>query len=395
MPSVILKKGKERLIHSKHPWIFSGAVEKIENVKQNGETVVVKSLDGKELALGAISLHSQIAVRIWSFDVNQKIDEDFFSKRIQSAIELRNKIINYNQTNVYRVINSESDLIPGLITDVYGDFAVCQFLSSGAEFWKDKIIEILKQKLKVQNIYERSDTDSRSKEKLEERIGVLSGNEPPDLVEVIENNLKFLVDIKSGHKTGFYIDQRDNRKTLSDFARDKSVLNCFSYTGGFSIYAHSSMAKSITNIESSSTALNILSKNFSVNNYSSDKVENIEGDVFQVMRKFRDERRTFDLVILDPPKFADSASQINKAARGYKDINLLAMKILNPGGFLFTFSCSGHITQDLFRKIVDDAAIDSGRSVKFIIQLTQSADHPVLSSFPEGLYLKGLVCEVV
>lgn len=394
MPVVILKKGKERLVHSKHPWIFSGAIEKIENVKQNGETVLVKSFDGKELALGAISLHSQIAVRIWSFDVNEKIDEDFLSKRIQSAIELRNKIINYNHTNVYRLINSESDLIPGLITDVYSDFAVCQFLSAGAELWKDKIVEILKQKLNLKNIYERSDTDSRRKEKLEERTGVLSGNEPPDLVEVIENKLKFLVDIKSGHKTGFYIDQRDNRKTLSEFAKGKSVLNCFSYTGGFSLYAQSSMAKSITNIDSSAAALNILSKNFLVNNYSSDQVENIEGDVFQVLRKFRDERRTFDLVILDPPKFAESTSQINKAARGYKDINLLAMKILNPGGFLFTFSCSGHITQELFRKIVDDAAIDSGRSVKFIKRLTQSADHPVLSSFPEGLYLKGLVCEI-
>lgn len=394
MPAVILKKGKERLVHSRHPWIFSGAIEKLENVKQNGETVLVKSFDGKELALGAISLHSQIAVRIWSFDVNQKIDEDFFANRIRSAIGLRNNIINYDQTNVYRLINSESDLIPGLITDIYGDYAVCQFLSAGAEFWKDRIVEVLKQKLNLKNIYEKSDTDSRRKEKLEERIGVLSGNEPPDLVEVIENNLKFLVDIKSGHKTGFYIDQRDNRKVLSDFAKDKSVLNCFSYTGGFSIYARSSMAKSITNIDSSSTALKILSKNFSVNNFSSDKIENIEGDVFQVLRKFRDERRTFDLVILDPPKFAESTSQINKAARGYKDINLLAMKILNSGGFLFTFSCSGHITQELFRKIVDDAAIDSERSVKFIKQLTQSADHPVLSSFPEGLYLKGIVCEV-
>lgn len=394
MPAVILKKGKEHLVHSKHPWIFSGAIEKFKNVTQNGETVVVKSFDGKELALGAISLHSQIAVRIWSFDVNQNIDEDYFAERIQSAIELRNKIINYDVTNVYRLINSESDLIPGLITDIYSDYTVCQFLSSGAEFWKDKIVDILKQKLNLKNIYERSDTDSRRKENLEERAGVLSGNEPPDLVEVIENNFKFLVDIKSGHKTGFYIDQRDNRKTLSDFAKDKSVLNCFSYTGGFSIYAHSSMAKSITNIDSSTAALNILSKNFSVNNFTLDKVENIEGDVFQVLRKFRDERRTFDLVILDPPKFAESASQINKAARGYKDINLLAMKILNPGGLLFTFSCSGHITQELFRKIVDDAAIDSGRSVKFIKQLTQSADHPVLSSFPEGLYLKGFVCEV-
>lgn len=394
MPSVFLKKGKERLIQSKHPWIFSGAIEKIKDVKQNGETVVVKSFDGKDLALGAISFHSQIAVRIWSFDINERIDEQFFAEKINSAVSLRRKIINFNQTNVYRVINSESDLIPGLIADVYGDFLVCQFLSAGAEFWKEMIVDILKQTLNINNIFERSDTESRRKEKLEEKSGVLSGSEPPDLVEVLENGIKFLVDIKSGHKTGFYIDQRDNRNLTKEFAKDKSVLNCFCYTGGFSIYAQSAGAKSITNIDSSSAALNILTKNFSINNFSSDQVTNIEGDVFQVLRKFRDEGKTFDLIILDPPKFAESASKIIKAARGYKDINLLAMKILNPGGILFTFSCSGHITQDLFRKIVDDAAIDSGRNVKFIKQLTQSADHPVLSSFPEGLYLKGLVCEV-
>ncbi len=394
MPSVFLKKGKERLVQSKHPWIFSGAIEKIKDVKQNGETVVVKSFDGKELALGAISIHSQIAVRIWSFNVNKKIDDQFFTERINSAISLRRKIINFDHTNVYRLINSESDLIPGLIADVYGDFLVCQFLSAGAEFWKATIVEILKKLLNINNIFERSDTDSRRKEKFEEKSGVLSGIEPPDFVEVVENGLKFLVDIKSGHKTGFYIDQRDNRNLIKDFAKDKSVLNCFCYTGGFSLYAHSAGAKSITNIDSSSAALKILTKNFSINNFPSEQVTNIEGDVFQVLRKFRDEGKTFDLIILDPPKFAESASQVNKAARGYKDINLLAMKILNTGGILFTFSCSGHITQDLFRKIVDDAAIDSGRTVKFIRQLTQSADHPVLSSFPEGLYLKGLVCEV-
>ncbi len=394
MPSVFLKKGKERLVQSKHPWIFSGAIEKIKDVKQNGETVVVKSFDGKELALGAISIHSQIAVRIWSFNVNKKIDDQFFTERINSAISLRRKIINFDHTNVYRLINSESDLIPGLIADVYGDFLVCQFLSAGAEFWKATIVEILKKLLNINNIFERSDTDSRRKEKFEEKSGVLSGIEPPDFVEVVENGLKFLVDIKSGHKTGFYIDQRDNRNLIKDFAKDKSVLNCFCYTGGFSLYAHSAGAKSITNIDSSSAALKILTKNFSINNFPSEQVTNIEGDVFQVLRKFRDEGKTFDLIILDPPKFAESASQVNKAARGYKDINLLAMKILNTGGILFTFSCSGHITQDLFRKIVDDAAIDSGRTVKFIRQLTQSADHPVLSSFPEGLYLKGLLCEV-
>jgi len=394
MPSVILKKGKERLIQSRHPWIFSGAIDKIENVKQNGETVVIKSFDGKDLALGAISVHSQIAVRIWSFDVNKKIDVHFFSERIQSAFNLRKQILNFDLTNAYRLINSESDLIPGLIADVYADFVVCQFLSAGSEYWKQDIIEILRQELNLKNIYERSDSDSRKKENLELQVGVLLGKEPPQLVEVRENGFKFLVNIKSGHKTGFYIDQRDNRNILKDYVRNKSVLNCFCYTGGFSIYAKAGGAAQITNIDSSSEALKILNTNFALNNFSTDNIQNIEGDVFTVLRKFRDENRKFDVIILDPPKFAESASQINKAARGYKDINLLAMKILNSGGFLFTFSCSGHITQELFRKIVDDAAIDSGREVKFIRQLTQSSDHPVLSSFPEGLYLKGLICEV-
>ncbi len=224
--------------------------------------------------------------------------------------------------------------------------------------------------------------------------GVLFGDSPEALIEVVENDIKFLVDIKSGHKTGFYIDQRDNRNLLKEFVSNKSVLNCFCYTGGFSLYAKSGGAKQITNIDSSSGALEILTKNFQRNNFSTDDIENIEGDVFKVLRKFRDEDRKFDVIILDPPKFAESVSQVSKAARGYKDINLLAMKLLNNGGVLFTFSCSGHITQELFSKIVSDAAVDSGRTVKIIKHLTQSSDHPVLSSFPEGLYLKGFVCEV-
>lgn len=395
MGSVTLKKNKERIVQSKHPWIFSGAIDKINDVKKNGETVLIKSSEGKPLALGAISLHSQISVRIWTFNPDEKIDKQFFESRIKSAIELREKIIDKDSTNVYRLLNSENDLLPGLIADIYGQYLVCQFISAGAAFWKKEITETLYELLQPKGIFERSDSESLEKEKLEKSTGVLFGEEPPDLIEVVENNIKFFVDIRTGHKTGFYIDQRDNRKYLQKFVKDKSVLNCFCYTGGFSLYAQSAGAKHITNVDSSSEALNILMKNFELNNFPKDNVENIEGDVFKVLRKFRDENKKFDVIILDPPKFAESVSQVNKAARGYKDINLLAMKLLNPGGILFTFSCSGHITQELFRKIVDDAAIDSGRTVKIISQLTQSSDHPVLSGFPEGLYLKGLVCEVI
>lgn len=395
MGSVTLKKNKERIVQSKHPWIFSGAIDKINDVKKNGETVLIKSSEGKPLALGAISLHSQISVRIWTFNPDEKIDKQFFESRIKSAIELREKIIDKDSTNVYRLQNSENDLLPGLIADIYGQYLVCQFISAGAAFWKKEITETLYELLQPKGIFERSDSESLEKEKLEKSTGVLFGEEPPDLIEVVENNIKFFVDIRTGHKTGFYIDQRDNRKYLQKFVKDKSVLNCFCYTGGFSLYAQSAGAKHITNVDSSSEALKILMKNFELNNFPKENVENIEGDVFKVLRKFRDENKKFDVIILDPPKFAESVSQVNKAARGYKDINLLAMKLLNPGGILFTFSCSGHITQELFRKIVDDAAIDSGRTVKIISQLTQSSDHPVLSGFPEGLYLKGLVCEAI
>ncbi|MBI5660808.1 MAG: class I SAM-dependent methyltransferase [Ignavibacterium album] len=394
MGTATLKKGKEKILQSKHPWIFSGAIDKIDDVKQNGETVIIKSFDGAELALGAVSVHSQIAVRVWSFNSDEKIDKIFFENRIKTAIALREKIIDQNSTNVYRLINSENDLLPGLIVDVYNKYLVCQFLSAGAVFWKKEIVGILSELLKPKCIFERSDSESLVKEKLEKNVGVLLGEEPPKLIEVKENNLKFFVNIKSGHKTGFYIDQRDNRKLLREFVKDKSVLNCFCYTGGFSLYAKSAEASHLTNIDSSSEALTLITKNFELNNYSIDNVENIEGDVFKLLRKFRDENRKFDVIILDPPKFAESVSQVTKAARGYKDINLLAMKLLNRGGFLFTFSCSGHISQELFRKIVDDAAIDSGRIVKIIRQLTQSSDHPVLSSFPEGLYLKGFICEI-
>jgi len=394
LQAIYLKKSADSFIKRKHPWIFSGAIDKVDGNPSNGETVQIFTSEKKLIGYGAFSPASQIRVRIWSFDTQEKIDSEFFRKKVLAASELRNHLIDQSITNVYRIINAESDDLPGLIVDKYSNFLVCQFLSAGAEYHKKLLVEILEDVFKSTGIFERSDVDVRSKENLEPVKGVLIGTEPNDLIEIQENEIKFLVDIKNGHKTGFYLDQRDNRKMLSDFAKGKNVLNCFSYTGAFSVYALSAGAETVTQIEASSSALDLSLKNIELNNLSRTFVENITGDVFEVLRKFRDERRTFDLIILDPPKFAESASQIQKASRGYKDINLLAMKLLNPGGMLFTFSCSGHISQELFQKIVAGATLDSERNAKIVKQLTQAADHPVSLNFPEGLYLKGLICVV-
>ena len=394
MNSIILKKSVDSFIKRKHPWIFSGALEKVDGNPSKGETVQIFTSEKKLVGLGSFSPSSQIRVRVWTFNPEEKIDEAFFRGKIDQAKSLREKILNVYTTNAYRIINSESDGLPGLIIDRYGEYIVCQFLSSGVEFFKEVITDILNDMFKPKGIYERSNVDVREKEGLKSAIGSLRGTEPEDLVEILENGFKFLVDIKEGHKTGFYLDQRDNRKLVSAFAKEKTVLNCFSYTGGFSVYALAFGAEKVTQVESSASALDLSLRNFELNNLNSSSVENINDDVFTVLRKFRDERKTFDLIILDPPKFAESASQIQKASRGYKDINLLAIKLLNPGGILFTFSCSGHVSQELFQKIVSDAALDSGRQVKIIKWLTQSSDHPVLTNFPEGFYLKGLVCSV-
>jgi 23S rRNA (cytosine1962-C5)-methyltransferase len=392
--SIILKKSADSFIKRKHPWIFSGALEKVDGNPSKGETVQIFTSEKKLVGLGSFSPSSQIRVRVWTLNPGEKVDEEFFREKINQAKSLREKILNVSLTNAYRIINSESDGLPGLIVDRYGEYIVCQFLSSGVEFFKEVVTDILNDMFKPKGIYERSNVDVREKEGLKSAKGSLRGTEPEDLVEILENGFKFLVDIKEGHKTGFYLDQRDNRKLISAFAKEKTVLNCFSYTGGFSVYALTSGAEKVTQVETSASALDLSLRNFELNNLNPSSVENINDDVFTVLRKFRDERKTFDLIILDPPKFADSASQIQKASRGYKDINLLAIKLLNPGGILFTFSCSGHVSQELFQKIVSDAALDSGREVKIIKQLAQSSDHPVLTNFPEGLYLKGLVCSV-
>jgi 23S rRNA (cytosine1962-C5)-methyltransferase len=388
MASVILKKGREKNLLQRHPWIFSGAIERVEGAPGIGETVIVCSFDRKPLAMAAWSPESQIALRVWSFNPETRIDADFFRAKLQNAIAARPKI----NSNAVRLVASESDGLPGLIIDRYADWLVCQFLSAGSEHWKNTIIEVLQELFPGLSIYERSDVSVREKEGLPLRCGVLAGSEPPERVEITENGMRLLVDIKAGHKTGYYLDQRDSRLAVRDWAANRDVLNCFSYTGGFGVAALRGGATHVTQMDSSEPALDIAKKNAELNGLDPAASEYICGDVFKELRRFRDSRRDFDLIILDPPKFVESRGQLEKGARGYKDINLLAFKLLRPGGLLFTFSCSGHMEMPLFQKIVADSALDAGRNGQILAALNQSPDHPIALNFPEGSYLKGLLC---
>lgn len=389
--SAILKPGREKSLLRRHPWIFSGAIARIKGSPRPGETVFILSSEGDILARGAYSPHSQIAVRVWSFNPDENISPAFFRNRLETAINARSSMMK-NSNAACRLVNSESDRLPGVIIDRYADFLVCQFLSAGAEYWKEHIVRELEELVPHSGIYERSDADARKKEGLRPCTGLLSGKEPPEVLEIEELPLRFLTDIRNGHKTGFYLDQRDNRAAMDEYAAAAEVLNCFAYTGGFGIRALKYGAAKVTNVESSAAALDMCNRNIQRNGLDSEKTENIAGDVFHVLREYRDSRREFNLIVLDPPKFADSRSQLERAARGYKDINLLAFKLLRPGGVLFTFSCSGLLSAELFQKIVADAALDAKQDAQILRRLGQSPDHPAALNFPEGNYLKGLIC---
>ena len=391
--AIILKAGREKSLLRRHPWIFSGAIERIVGAPASGDTLAVRDSAGIFLAWAGYSPDSRITARVWSWSETENIDAEFFRKRIIGAMMVRNELGLARASTGMRLVHAESDGLPGLIVDRYGDVLVIQLGSAGAERWRDIIADILEDLCKPVCIYERSDSDSRTLEGLEVRNGVLRGR-LPDRVEVIENGLRFKVDVAAGQKTGFYLDQRDNRALTETLALDKDVLNCFCYTGGFSLYALRGMAKSVLSIDASGDALRIAAENLSCNGLDSSRAEWKEADVFQALRKLRDQDRKFDLVILDPPKFAPTAAFAEKAARGYKDINLLAFKLLNPGGLLCTYSCSGGISTDLFQKIIAGAALDAGVDAQIVHHLHASADHPVLLSFPEGEYLKGMVVRI-
>ncbi|QUM76783.1 class I SAM-dependent methyltransferase [Moritella sp. 24] len=392
---IILAKGKEKALKRRHPWIFSGAVQKVKGEVEVGGTVDIMSAGGEWLATGSYSPESQIRVRVWHYDRGVEIDQAFFEKRIKQAQSLRDELIEEKGLTGYRLIAAESDSLPGITIDRYNDFLVCQLLSAGADFHRETLVAALSTLYPECSIYERSDVAVRKKEGLELVQGVLKGEEPPEAVIIEENGVKIEVDIKGGHKTGFYLDQRDNRKAAAKYAKGKDVLNCFSYTGGFGVYALQAGAKSITNVDLSQPALDIAKRNAEHNELDLSNASFERADVFKLLRQFREEGRTFDTIILDPPKFAESKAQMKGACRGYKDINFVAMQVLKPGGTLLTFSCSGLMEDGLFQKIVADAALDAGRDAYIVERLSQAGDHPTASFYPEGYYLNGLVLKVL
>jgi 23S rRNA (cytosine1962-C5)-methyltransferase len=385
MLHVHLKPGRERPVLHGHPWIFSGAVEKIDGAEN--DIGVADIFDSKKswLARGFYNPKSQIRVRVLTWR-QEEIDADFFAHRLSRASTLRQHSLSAT-TTAYRVVNGEGDFLPGLIVDRYGDFLVCQFLSAGMVRFKHDIVEALGELCPTTGIFERSEGRVSGEEGLAPAAGVLSGEEPPETIEIEENGYHFLVDIRRGQKTGFFLDQRDSRGFLATLTRDRTVLNCFSFTGAFSVYAFGGNAKEVVTMDSSMAALQLAEKNLELNGFTDAAGEILKGDAFAYLKEID---RRFDVIVLDPPSLAHKRSDTDAATGGYKFLNLHALRHLNPGGALLTFSCSQHLSLDLFQKVVFGAAVDAQRKVAIVKRLSQPLDHPVSLHHPEGEYLKGL-----
>ncbi len=394
MPQLILKADKDFSLLRRHPWIFATSVAQLEGRARGGDTVEVVAHDGKVLGKAAWSPESKICARMWTFDAAETIDDVFFKRRVAAAIAGREVLPGLAQQQGLRLIHAESDGLPGVIADRYGDTIVLALSSAGAEKWRTAIVGALKKATGCRRIYERSDAEVRKFEGMASATGWLLGEGDPQRV-IEEHGVKLGVDIATGHKTGFYLDQRDNRLLLRELAQGKRVLNCFCYSGGFSLQALAGGASEVISIDSSGPALAVAANNLLLNpQLTAERAEWRDADVFAELRKLREAEEQFDIIVLDPPKFAPSASHADRASRAYKDINLLGFKLLAPGGLLMTYSCSGGISLELFQKIVAGAALDSGRSARIVKRLQGSADHPVALTFPEGEYLKGLLIQV-
>lgn len=390
MKQLVLKPGREKSLLRRHPWVFSGAIERTIGAPTSGETVLVRSSQGRFLAYAAYSPQSQIRARAWSFEQNDTIDAAFMVERVRRALAYRAAVL-APAIEGCRLIHAESDALPGLVVDRYGDTAVMQCSSAGAERWREVFAAALVEHARCGRVYERSDAEVRRLEGLDERSGVVLGDEPPDAIRIREGGLSLLVDVRGGQKTGFFLDQRDNRAWVGSAARDCAVLDVFSYTGGFTLAALAGGAARVTTIDSSAEALESARANAAANGFEPALVEWLEGDAFALLRRLHAEGRKFDLVVVDPPKFAPTEKHVPRAARAYKDINLWALKLLRPAGTLVTFSCSGGIDAALFQSIVAGAAVDAGVQGRIVRRLAASPDHPVALDFPEGEYLKGLV----
>ena len=396
MAQLILMPGKERAaFKNRHPWVFAGSVGRLEGRARPGDTVEVLADNLRPLGRAAYSPQSQIRARFWTFDPDESVDDAFFKRRIAAAVARRQALPELKGQQGLRLIHAESDGLPGIIADQYGDTVVVQLNSAGADKWRKAIVNALVLATGCERIYERSDSDVRGLEGLEPTVGWLHGEPKETGLAIDENGVQLAVDVVGGHKTGFYLDQRDNRAWLRSVAADKDILNCFCYTGGFSLQALAGGAKSVLSIDSSGPALAQARANLALNpQLPAERAEWLEADVFQALRDFRKAERSFDLIVLDPPKFAPSAAYADRAARAYKDINILGFRLLRPGGLLMTYSCSGGIGLELFQKIVAGAAVDAGREARIVRRLSGTADHPVALNFPEGEYLKGLLVQV-
>jgi 23S rRNA (cytosine1962-C5)-methyltransferase len=389
MKTITLRDGKERSLLRRHPWVFQGSIDK--GKADSGETVRVEASDGRFLAWAAFSPSSMIRVRAWSFDEAERIDAAFFERRIARALAVRSRLP--IASDGVRLIHGEADGLPGLIVDRYADTLSAQFLSAGTQRWKATIVELLVAATGAQRVYERSDSGVRKLEGLEPETGWLHGSGATELT-IREHDWKLTLDVAEGHKTGFYLDQRDNRKRFADAVRHfgvERVLNCYCYTGGFSVAALAGGAERVTSVDSSAPALARANAHVVLNGFDPARHEALDADVNQTLRDALKQGRTFDAIVLDPPKFAPTAAHADRASRAYKDINRLAFKLLEPGGLLFTFSCSGGIGAELFHKIVAGAGLDAGVDGIIYEHLGAAPDHPMTVTFPEGEYLKGLV----
>ncbi|MCK8537976.1 23S rRNA (cytosine(1962)-C(5))-methyltransferase RlmI [Yersinia ruckeri] len=395
MNRLFLAKGREKSLIRRHPWVFSGAVERIEGKPLPGETIDIMDSQGKWLARGAYSPESQLRARVWTFMQDESIDNAFFIRRLQRAQSWRDWIAQRDGLDSYRLIAGESDGLPGVTIDRFQNFFVLQLLSAGAEYHREALVAALQHCYPDCSIYDRSDVSVRKKEGMELTQGPILGDIPPALLPIQEHGMKLLVDIQQGHKTGFYLDQRDSRLAARNYAKGRRVLNCFSYTGAFAVAALMGGCEQVISVDTSQAALDIAKQNVELNQLDLSKAEFIRDDVFQLQRHYRTQGEKFDMIIMDPPKFVENKNQLASACRGYKDINMLALQLLRPGGILLSFSCSGLMPNDLFQKILADAALDASCDIQFVEQFRQAADHPVIATYPEGLYLKGFACRVM
>ncbi|HKO86914.1 MAG TPA: class I SAM-dependent rRNA methyltransferase [Burkholderiales bacterium] len=388
--AVYLKAGREKAIARKHPWIFSGAIERVEGSVESGATVALRAPGGRFLAWAAYSPNSQIRCRVWSWEEGEIVDAELLGMRVHAAVRYR-----HDQglaTQACRLVHGENDGLPGLVCDRYGDLLVAQFTAAGTEYWREILADALLAASGCSRLYERSDVDVREIEGLPLRSGWLRGA-GDTVVEIEEGGVRYRVDVAKGQKTGFYLDQRENRAYVRTLAQGREVLNCFCYTGGFSLAAMAGGASAVLSIDSSEEALRLARLNAQLNGYDPERLNWQEADVFNALRGLRDAGKSFDLIVLDPPKFAPTVAHAEKASRAYKDINLWGLKLLRSNGLLATFSCSGGISAELLQKIVAGAAADAGVEVRILKRFQAARDHPLALAFPEGEYLKGLLLQ--